>query len=133
MMMIRAFNAREDYADAAKWWIAHGWPVIPSDHLSSLGVMATEGKTKLAVGWLYVTNSAFGWFEFLVANPEVGLKIRVKAIECVIEGIVALGAEHDIKTMFTSVATKQKGLVRLYRKNGWIITDQAMTNLIRKG
>jgi hypothetical protein len=49
-----------------RWWIEHEEPIVPATHLPKIGVFYED----LAVGFLYQTDSAIGFLENFVANPE---------------------------------------------------------------
>lgn len=128
-MRARAFTWA-DYPEICQWWLSHKWPVIPSDHLSSIGIVVEENEKLVSACWVYVTNSAFGLLEFVVTNPKVSLRMRAKGIELMLDAAVKVAQEHHVKTLFSSL--KSHGLIRAFEKSGFLNADTDMTNLIRK-
>lgn len=127
-MRIEAFDPGKHYEVLASWWAKHNWPAVPLDHLSRLGYVCCDGERPIIAGFLYLTGTAFGIFEFIVANPEAGPKAKHEALALLIESVKIIGKEMGCRSLFTSVG--HRGLIRQLKKQGFAETDTGMTNLI---
>ena len=74
----------EDYTDLIKWWKHYGHCDVPSSDLlpnSGLGglVIEKEGKVVIA-SFMYLTNSAIGYMDFLISDPNYKNKDKYNMI-----------------------------------------------------
>lgn len=122
------FEANKHYDTVKAWWAEQQWPTIPLSHLSEQGFVSYVDDVPAAAGWLYMTDSAFAIFEFLVANPEVRREPRAKAIEALIEKVKANADGLGFTSIFMSVTNQS--LVKRLEARGFKVTDKNMTNLI---
>lgn len=128
-MRRREYKAEDDYKDLSEWWVAHKWPVVPQEMLPKMGmVVEDEGGVKCCAGFMYQTDSRLTWIEWVVSNPEVSLRKRVKAVDMLVGGLVELSKACGYKIRFSSL--KSKGLIKIYEKHGFSQTDQGMTTMI---
>lgn len=118
----------ENHATLAQWWIHHGWPVMPEDHLPPTGVVIWNDSTPLAAGFIYKTNSKFALFEWVVSNPQSTKSERSEALDLLFKSINTLAKELEISTLFST--TSHKGLIERYKQNGFTVGDPNSTNLI---
>jgi len=59
----------------SEWFVRHKWPIAPSKSLlPDLAYIAEADDTPLAVVWVYLTNSAIFWFEWVATNPDFQVK-----------------------------------------------------------
>ncbi len=115
----RALNT--DYEEICRWWTARGWGCIPIELLPSGWVVEKDGKL-LCAGFLYTaSNAPVGYLEYIVSNPDNGLKENYKALDYLMEEIVTFAKYSMIKAMFGRV--KQRGLEKLYNKHGFKTCD----------
>lgn len=121
---LRTFEA-SDYSDVASWWKAHNWPVLPIEALPKLGFIVPG----VCAGWLYETDSTLCWLEWVVSNPLTSKEERSVALDEVISSLLSRAKELGFKQVFTTVVHPK--LVDRYKNHGFVVTDQAMTNLIR--
>lgn len=124
-MEVRKFQT-SDYFELCGWWNKHNWPCIPLDHLPENGFIV-EG---LAAGFLYKTDSKFGLLEFVVANPDSSKEDRAQALDLVIDNTLNLAKELGFKSIFSSITHPK--LIQRYQEHGFMMTDENMTNMIRR-
>lgn len=129
-LTVRQFEPSRDYEDVCEWWKAHDWDAQPLEALSTLGFIAEKGGQKIAAVWLYISNSAISYLEFMVTNPKAPLRARRDGIrEVGIAGLMSAKA-CGAKLVFSSL--KSRGLIREYERLGFSKGDPGMTNLIAR-
>lgn len=65
----------EDYIEISEWLKDRKWPMPPArGSLPATGYIAEENGKPLAAGFLYLTNSSIGIFDWLSTNPESGYR-----------------------------------------------------------
>jgi len=119
---------QEDYPMLEAWWKAHGWPPVPQDALSEFGMIAHTEKHELCAGWLYLMTKYWGLIEFVVVNPEAPRKDRKVGVELLLGRLIQEAKLFNVKALFSSL--KSNGLIRLYVKNGFKVTEHNMTNCV---
>jgi len=116
----------------AKWWAAHNWPVIPRHALPKHGaVIEGEDGEGICAGFIYRTDSAIAWVEFVVSNPKVTLRKRRDALDDLVGCLKQMGKALGHNMFFVSLASR--GLMKIYAKHGFVRTDKTMTNMIARG
>lgn len=127
---VRSFDLFKDYPEVSCWWEEQGWPVIPMDHLSTLGFMGEINGKKAVAAWVYTTNSAFCLLEFIVMNPEVRREERKVIFEQFINSMIEYTKGLGFKTMF--LTTKSQPLVSRLEGLDFQVTETGMMNVIRR-
>lgn len=125
-MQIRKYVSSQDYFSIAVWWNEQKWTSIPQDHLPEHGFIV-EG---IAAGFLYKTDSKFALLEFVIANPSTSKEERSEALDLIIDNLLNLAKELEFKSVFSSITHPK--LVNRYKEHGFTVTDENMTNLIRR-
>jgi len=126
---VRSFDLFQDMADVKGWWEASGWPVVPQDHLSTDGYIGEINGKKAVAAWVYHTNSAFCWLEFVVMNPEVRGDERQAIFDHFINYMIEYTKGLGFKTLFLS--TKNPGLIKRLEAKGFIASESGMTSVLR--
>lgn len=128
-MQLVDFNARQHYSEVRSWWNAQAWPPIEQEFLPQNGfVVEADGKL-ICAGWLYSTDSAFSWLEFIVGNPHISHVERGLGLDRLIQGAQARAKELGFKAVFMSVQN-QRLIDRLVTGHGFVVADASATNLI---
>jgi hypothetical protein len=127
MISAQFFKPEVHHPIIAEWWKAQNWPVLSLRHLPELGFVTYAGDVPAAAGFLYQTDSAFCWFEFIVANPAVRGDERDQALEMLIQKAQEAAECMGFGTIFMSV-NNQKLIHRLKAK-GFQQNESGMTNL----
>ena len=70
-MIIRPIT-HEDMVEVSDWFSRRKWPMPPVEAiLPKTGFLAiSDNGTKLAVAWLYLTNSSLAFLEWTATNPD---------------------------------------------------------------
>lgn len=127
MKLVR-FEPEKHYGLICDWWLSHGWPAVPLDHLP-VGYLVEGTDGPICAGFLYYTSTAFAVFEFIVARKDCEFEERAAALDVLISGVKLLAAQAGVKSLFTSM--KHEGLIaKLTNEHGFVQTDSGMTNLI---
>lgn len=122
--MIRTYE-KKDYETLCKWWDAWKWPSIPEKFLSDIGIISND----TAAGFLYTTNSAIAWIEWLVSDPLVPATRRSDAVDEVIMMLTEIAVARDFKAIFTS--TNKDSLEQRLVKHGFVVTDRDTKHLFK--
>lgn len=124
MMSIRLFNL-SDYEMLSSWWKQHEWPSIPLSFLPKIGIIVGD----CVAGFIYSTDSKICWLEFIISDPKCEQKKRQDALNLLIQEASNTAKDLGYEVIFTSVS--HKGLIEKYKNNGFKVTDNNMTNLMR--
>ena len=132
--MEKNYNIRnitiEDYPTIIKWWEAYSDTIdVPKSNLlpnNGLGGYVVEIKDKIvAAGFLYLTNSALAYADYLIADPNFREKDRnlliLKLGEHMTKAALKLGYE---KVWLMTTATS---LIEKLKKLGYHVLDDKFT------
>lgn len=125
-LKLRPLDFGKDYPVVCEWWRAHGWRYIPKEKLSQSGFVVEKNGVPVVAGWVFVTDSAWRWIDFVVANPSV-IKGKKEAIKLLVTH-VRDGCKEAGLELFTSV--ENENLISLYEQTGAIRADRGMTNMV---
>lgn len=129
-LIVRPFNHVFDYDDACEWWKARNWPPpTPGLLPTNTGYIAQDKDHKYCAAFLYLTNSKFAMLEFMVSNPKAPMKAKRRAMDALLERIMADAKALGVASIFTSL--ESQGLKKVYMKHGFVVGDERMTNLVR--
>lgn len=106
----------EDYEVIAPWYLERGWPVAPkSEHLSNTGFIVEDDEGPACVGFIYLTNSKLGLFEWIATRPGMGRK-AITALDVLVafskEASRGLGIEklvHLAQDKYVSIMQRRYG------------------------
>lgn len=130
-MRVLKFDHETHYPLAAEWWTRHKFGVLPVEFLPKNGlVIEADDGTPVCLGFLYLTDSAMAWIEYIVANPDAPITVRSDAVDLLIESLVNLSKTLGVGCLFTS--TTLRGLTKRYEKQGFVIGDRGTTQLVRR-
>lgn len=122
-MILRRYTSA-DHATLTEWWVAHKWEPIPQNYLPEFGLVI-EG---LCAGFLYKTDSAFAWLEFVVSNPASDKFKRNEALDLLIKSLLQEAARLGFSAVHTS--SNHKGLIERYERQGFRVTDSNVTQMV---
>ena len=111
-----------------EWWAVAGFAKLPVELLPVNGLVVSIGDELACAGWLYRSDSALGYLEWIVANPDVRREPRDKALNLLISTLLARAKGLGIKLIFSSI--HHELLAMRLEKHGFIKTDRNMTNLV---
>lgn len=130
MIQLRDYSQEADYPVLSLWWAAHGWSPPHPSVLPKLAVIAQDGDLRVGGAFLYMDNSVgVSMMEWLVTNPDSTGRQSLEAIKHLCDFLAQRAKELGYGVMLTSC--KQPGLARIYERNGFTRTDEAMIHLAR--
>jgi hypothetical protein len=125
-----AFEHKLHYAMICDWWTRQKFTPIAPELLPQRGlVVQSDEGIPLCVGFLYSTDSAMGWVEFIVGNPDARRRDVSHALDRLLECLVDLSKLIGHRALFTS--SNLKGLVKRFTRAGFTIGDINTTQLVR--
>ena len=124
-----------DYEMLQEWWKVWRFPTPPfitlpqEDDENFSGYFAVEDGIDIACGFLYKTNSALCWVEYIVANPNIKSEERNLGIKTVIEQLSIKAKELGYEAIFSSI--KNENLINKYKELGFIEGSKGTTEMIK--
>lgn len=122
----------EDYPELCRWWRFFRFPPPPIECLpdnGTCGIMVSKGGVDICAGFLYFTNSALAWIEYIVSNPDYRNKDRKLAIQHLITEISELAKKRNKMVLFTSV--KNQHLIKHFEACGYINSGNNTTEMVK--
>lgn len=130
-MEVRYLDDR-DYDVLASWWKDWRWTPPPKDMLPQNGrggLMITKDGVDICAGFIYFTNSATAWVEFIVSNFQYKQKDRKDAIILLINALSEVAKENGCKYVYTSL--KNQSLINYYAECGFQKGSDNCTEMIK--
>ena len=124
-----------DYEMLQEWWKFWRFtspPIITlpqEDNEYFSGVIAYNNEKEIASGFLYKTNSAICWLEYIVTNPKTTSEERNLGIKTVIEQLSIKAKELGYEAIFSSI--KNENLINKYKELGFIEGSKCTTEMIK--
>jgi|TARA_B110000211_G_scaffold39038_2_gene39950 hypothetical protein len=119
----------EDYKKLTKWWEHYDGIQVPSSDLlpnGGLGGFAAEKDGRLiAAAYIYLTNSAMGYVDFLISDPDYKGRDRFEIITQLIERCSEYGVEQGCRIVWAM--TTYKGVVSRCEKLGHTVLEEDYT------
>lgn len=116
------FLKESDYDVLCKWWKDWRWQAPPRDFLPENGcggLMVSYKGRDIFAGFIYFTNSAVCWSEFIVSDFSFKDKdIRNTAVNILIKEINAIAKEKGCKYIYTVL--KNQSLKKTYQEIGFL-------------
>lgn len=114
------FLKEDDYEVLCEWWKAFRFPAPPRDFLpenGTGGIMVQKDGVNIVAGFVYFTNSAIAWSEFIISNFDYKDKDRKEAIKILIYELNELSKSKGSKYIYTVV--KNQNLKKIYQEMGY--------------
>jgi len=116
-LKIRRVSLDQDYAEIAKWWKDQGRAILSWELLPVLGFIAEENEKKIAVIWLYCSDSVVGFVGWTTVNPAVSKRLAAKALKLLQEAVRQSAHAAKLKMLFQF--SGGGGFSRMLVKSGW--------------
>jgi hypothetical protein len=123
----------EDYDLLVSWWKQWRWTAPPRDFLpqnGTGGVMIEKDGKQVVAGFIYLTNSAVAWSEFIISNFDYKESDRHEAIKFLISELSRIAQDCGAKYVYTVV--KNQSLQKLYQEIGYTNGSQKVTEMFLK-
>ena len=109
-----------DYEMLCQWWKNWRFPAPQRDFLPENGcggLLVKKNGIPIVAGFIYFTNSAVAWNEFIVSNFDYKDKDRKEAIKILIFELTDLAKRNGSKYVYTVV--KNQNLKKAYQEIGF--------------
>tara|TARA_R110000796_G_scaffold86916_1_gene187901 strand:+ start:826 stop:1236 length:411 start_codon:yes stop_codon:yes gene_type:complete len=117
----------------SQWWEDWGWESPQKDFLpedATGGLMILDGDVPVCAGFIYTTNSAVAWVDWIISNKEYRKKPqRTEAIGLLIETLTNVCKKNGAKYVYALI--KHKSLIETYEKLGYIAGDSYNKEMIK--
>lgn len=131
------FNVRKlqesDFDLLLEWWDKWGWKAPEKDFLpdnGTGGIIILDGDEPICAGFVYVTNSAVAWVDWIISSPVYRKKPnRKQAIELLINTLSNIAKNSGSKYSYALI--KHKGLIDIYKNAGYIDGDSYSKEMIK--
>lgn len=122
-----------DYDILSEWWKWNRFPIPPKGILPNMGLggkmVVDELGNNICSAFLYNTDSALAWIEFVVASPHIkDREIRRKSQVFLIESLTNEARERGYLAVFASI--KSESLIQRYIEAGYYADGLKTTELI---
>jgi hypothetical protein len=121
-----------DYDVLCQWWKAWGWTIPQRDFLPENGLgglMVEKDGIPIIAGFIYFTNSAVAWSEFIISNFDYkDKKNRKEAKAILIKELCALAKRNGSKYIYTVV--KSQFLKKDYQEAGFLNGTQKVDEMV---
>jgi hypothetical protein len=108
------------------WWKHYpGWQAIAPENLPKVGFVIEGEEDPICAGFLYQTDSAVCWLEWIVTNPKIKAREKYDAISYLIDVICDEARGLGFKVIYTS--SNQSGLMKLLKRKDILPTDTGVT------
>jgi hypothetical protein len=124
-----------DYEELKRWWDYWKFPTpaisaLPKyDEEITTGLMVYNGDLNICAGYLYETNSALCWVEFIVANPNSNKEDRGECLDKLIQEFTIEAQSLGFGAIFASI--KHPSLLNRYIKAGYTLGTTNTNELIK--
>jgi hypothetical protein len=110
-----------DYDVLCQWWKQWRWVPPKKDFLPENGkggLMVSKDGIDIVAGFMYFTNSAVCWSEFIISNFNYKEPDRKEAIKILIHELNELAVRNGSKYIYTVV--KNQNLQKIYTEMGYL-------------
>jgi hypothetical protein len=115
------------------WWADWNWTPPQKDFLpadGTGGLIIFDKKTPVCAGFVYVTNSAVTWVDWIISNREYRKKPqRQEALQLLIESLTNISKASGAKYAYALI--KHPSLMGTYQNAGYIRGDAYTCEMIK--
>lgn len=121
---------QEDFEDMKEWFKFFKWDCPPLECLPDTTYILVEENIKIgAVSLYHCVSGNIGFTEWFIVNPKAPRHLRKNFIDKLLTHVFNQARERKLK--FLLCTTKNKNLARNLINNGYLETDQNITNFIK--
>ena len=121
----------EDYPILCQWWSDWKWTAPKKDFLPENGlggIMLEKDGVPILAGFIYFTNSAVAWCEFIISDLHYRNKDRKEAKKILIFELCDLAKRKGSKYVYTVV--KNQALKKDYQEFGFVLGSQKADEMV---
>jgi hypothetical protein len=123
------FYEQDDVATAKIWWEYWRKDAFNEGAFSNCGLVVLDNnKLPHALGFLYITNSARCFADYVIANPFISKQARNTAIDKLMDGLIGLASRKGYEVM--EITVRNKKLLSRCKQKGFI--DLGLVNYLGK-
>lgn len=132
------FNVRQlnetDYEEVlVGWWKDWGWEPPTKDFLPDGGIggiMVLDGDIPVCAGFVYATNSAVSWVDWIISNKGYRKKPqRTLALKVLIDSLTNISKASGGKYAYALI--KHPRLIGIYEEAGYVKGDSYTSEMIK--
>src|SRR6185312_16009240 len=99
---VRRFDIESvsDYKDVVQWWHAQKRAILAPELLPTLGFVVEHEGQKIAMSWLYCSDSAVGFVGWTTINPDAPKRVVPKAVKALEEAVAFAAKSAKIRLLF---------------------------------
>ena len=116
------------YDMVGDWHEGHGWPRLPIDMLPPIAAVAFIEDRAVAAVWAYDAGQGIAWMDYMVTNPQAGMKAAV-ALKQLCQEFSDYLTEKGVKYIHS--CCRQPSLGRVLEKAGFTKTDTEVIHFIK--
>lgn len=125
---------KSDYQDIlVGWWNDWGWTPPAIDFLpqeGTGGLMVMDGEEPVCAGFMYATNSAVAWVDWIISSKTYRGRVKRKeAIQLLILTLTEIAKESGFKYVYALL--KNRSLIEAYMEIGYVKGDESATEMIK--
>lgn len=114
---IRAFEPNRDMEEVIEWFQTTQWPHAPVENLiPKFGIVACEGDTKIACGFVYTTSTSKAEMSWLNTNPKVEGSQQLAGLKAVIETLQEKAMQLTPKIRLIEIVSQDEGIKPLLKQ-----------------
>lgn len=131
-LTIRPLSESDYQGILVGWWADWGWVPPQVDFLpqdGTGGIMVMDGEEPVCAGFMYATNSAVAWVDWIISSKTYREKPKRKeAIELLILTLTEIAKQSGFKYVYALL--KSSSLIEVYKEIGYVKGDSA-TEMIK--
>jgi hypothetical protein len=101
---IKEFNIEKDYEEYSSWFSHFSYESPPKNLLSTLGFTVST-DINICSGFLYISNSALAYIEFVIANPKAKREDRKESLNILLTHLQGLARTKGYEMIMIITAT----------------------------
>ena len=115
------------------WWKEWDWQAPPKDFLPNNGMnglMVLDGDIPVCAGFIYMTNSAVSWVDWIISSKTYRKKpTRKEAIRLLIGSLSDVCEQSGSRYIYALI--KNTPLIEVYKEFGYIKGDTYNSEMIK--
>jgi hypothetical protein len=121
-----------DYEDIlVGWWKDWRWTAPSKDFLPSVGLIVYDEDIPVCAGYIYTTNSAVAWVDWIISNFNYKDKEnRKQALKLLVDTLTNVNRDSGFKYCYALI--KNKSLINTYKELGYTQADSYTSEMIKK-
>lgn len=131
-LTIRPLSESDYQGILVGWWTDWDWVPPQVDFLpqdGTGGIMVMDGEEPVCAGFMYATNSAVAWVDWIISSKTYRKKPKRKeAIELLILTLTEIAKQSGFKYVYALL--KSSSLIEVYKEIGYVKGDSA-TEMIK--